>query len=67
LGGTVTAGSRSAPEDSSFAKSAAAVLSATAVGAIAGFVFYLEGQRQELQAVEGRKRAAAANTVKNEK
>jgi len=58
---------QAAAENSSFATSAAAVLSATAVGAIAGFVFYLWGQRQELQAVEGRKRAAAANIVKNEK
>jgi len=53
---------QAAAENSSFTKSAAAVLSATAVGAIAGFVFYLWGQRQELQAVEGRKRAAAAST-----
>ena len=52
---------QAAAENSSFTKSAAAVLSATAVGAIAGFVFYLWGQRQELQAVEGRKRAAAAS------
>ena len=53
---------QAAAENSSFTKSAAAVLSATAVGAIAGFVFYVWGQRQELQAVEGRKRAAAART-----
>ena len=51
-----------AAENSSFTTSAAAVLSATAVGGMAGFVFYLWGQRQELQAVEGRKRAAPANT-----
>ncbi len=50
---------QAATENSSFTSSAAAVLSATAVGAIAGFVFYLWGQRQELQAIEGRKRAAA--------
>ena len=50
---------QAAAENSSFTRSAAAVLSATAVGAIAGFVFYLWGQRQELQAVESRKRAAA--------
>ena len=52
---------QAAVENSSFTGSAAAVLSATAVGAIAGFVFYLWGQRQELQAAEGRKRAAAAS------
>lgn len=51
---------QAAAENSSFARSAAAVLSATAVGAIAGFVFYLWGQRQELQASESRKRTAAA-------
>ncbi|MHB8900797.1 MAG: hypothetical protein ACYC6Y_18760 [Thermoguttaceae bacterium] len=50
---------QAATENSSFTKSAAAVLSATAIGAIVGFVFYIWGQRQELQAVEGRKRAAA--------
>lgn len=53
---------QAATENSNFTSSAAAVLSATAVGAIAGFVFYLWGQRQELQAVEGRTRAAAAST-----
>ena len=52
---------QAAVENSSFTRSAAAVLSAVGVGAIAGFVFYLWGQRQELQAVEGRKRAAAAS------
>jgi ABC-type multidrug transport system fused ATPase/permease subunit len=51
---------QAAAENSTFTKSAAAVLSAAAVGAIAGFVFYLWGQRQELQAVEGRRRAPAA-------
>ena len=56
---------QAAAENSSFTKSAATVLSATAVGAIAGFVFYLWGQRQELQAVEGRKRAAEASIDKN--
>ena len=53
---------QAAAENSSFTGSAAAVLSAAAVGAIAGFVFYLWGQRQELLAVEGRKRAAMTNT-----
>ena len=53
---------QAATENSSFTKSSAAVLSATAVGAIAGLIFYLWGQRQELQAVEGRRRAAATRT-----
>jgi ABC-type multidrug transport system fused ATPase/permease subunit len=53
---------QAAAENSNFTTSAAAVLSAAAVGAIAGLVFYVWGQRQELQAVEGRKRAATENT-----
>jgi hypothetical protein len=53
---------QAATENSSFTKSSAAVLSAAAVGAIAGLIFYLWGQRQELQAVEGRRRAAATST-----
>jgi hypothetical protein len=57
---------QAAAENSSFTGSAAAVLSATAVGAVAGFVFYLWGQRQELQAVEGRKKTAAAMPEKKE-
>jgi hypothetical protein len=55
---------QAAAENSSFTTSAAAVLSATAVGAITGVVFYIWGQRQELHAVEGRRRTATANTVK---
>ena len=58
---------QAAAENSSFTSSATAVLSASAAGAIAGFVFYRWGQRQELQAVEGRKMAATANTAKKEK
>jgi hypothetical protein len=50
---------QAAAENSSFTNSPAAVISASAVGVILGFVFYLWGQRQELQAVEGRKSAAA--------
>ena len=50
---------QAAAENSSFTNSPAAVISATAVAVIIGFVFYLWGQRQELQAVEGRKSAAA--------
>jgi predicted cation transporter len=56
---------QAAAENSSFASSAAAVLSATTVGAVMGLVFYLWGQRQELQAVEGRKRAS--DTYRSEK
>lgn len=48
---------QAATENSNFTQSAAAVLSATAAGAVVGFVFYLWGQRQELEAVAGRKRA----------
>jgi ABC-type multidrug transport system fused ATPase/permease subunit len=50
---------QAAAENSSFTSSAAAVISATVVGAVAGFVFYLWGQRQELQAVEGRRSGSA--------
>jgi hypothetical protein len=52
---------QAATENSTFTSSALAVLSATGVGVVLGFVFYLWGQRQELQAVEGR-RAAAVKT-----
>ena len=58
---------QAAAENSSFTSSATAVLSAAVVGAIIGFIFYLWGQRQELQAVEGRKRAATTNTGEKEK
>lgn len=47
---------QAAAENSSFTSSAAAVLSSTAVGVVTGFIFYLWGQRQELQAVEGRRK-----------
>jgi hypothetical protein len=50
---------QAATENSNFTGSAFAVISSTSVGAIVGFVFYVWGQRQELQAVEGRKKAAA--------
>jgi hypothetical protein len=49
---------QAAAENSTFTSSAFSVLSATAAGALAGFIFYLWGQRQELQAVEGRRAAA---------
>lgn len=47
---------QAAAENSGFTRSPAAVLSAAAVGGIAGFIFYLWGQSQEVQAVEGRRR-----------
>ena len=50
---------QAATENSSFTSSAFSVLSATVVGGLLGLVFYVWGQRQELQAVEGRRRAAA--------
>jgi hypothetical protein len=50
---------QAAAENSGFTNSPAAVISATALAVITGFVFYLWGQKQELQAVEGRKSAAA--------
>lgn len=55
---------QAAAENSTFTSSAAAVLSSAAVGAIAGFVFYLWGQGQELQAAAGRRRSAAAPSPK---
>ena len=50
---------QAAAENSSFTSSALAVLSSTVLGVVVGFIFYLWGQRQELQAVEGRKKQAA--------
>jgi hypothetical protein len=50
---------QAAAENSTFTTSAFSVLSASAVGVLAGFIFYLWGQKQELQAVEGRRVAAA--------
>ncbi|QDT36803.1 hypothetical protein [Stratiformator vulcanicus] len=46
---------QAAAQNSSFTQSNAAVISATLVGAICGFVFYLWGQSQELSATRGRK------------
>lgn len=45
---------QAAAENSTFTTSPAAVLSASAVGVIAGFIFYLWGQRLELEAARGR-------------
>jgi len=52
---------QAATENSTFTASSSAVLSATGVGVLLGIVFYIWGQRQELQAVEGRRRAATTN------
>jgi hypothetical protein len=46
---------QAAAENSSFTSSPFAVLSASLVGFIAGFVFYWWGQKHEIQAVEGRR------------
>lgn len=46
---------QAAAENSTFTSSPAAVLSAAGVGVVAGFIFYLWGQSQELQAAKGRK------------
>jgi hypothetical protein len=54
---------QAATENSTFTESAFAVLSATATGALLGLVFYIWGQRQELQAVEGRRRLTATKPV----
>lgn len=48
---------QAAVQNSAFAQSAAAVLSAAGVGVIAGFLFYLWGQRQEIEAAKGRARS----------
>jgi hypothetical protein len=52
---------QAAAENSNFTTSAFAVISSTCVGAIAGLLFYVWGQRQELQAAEARKMAAAVD------
>jgi hypothetical protein len=48
---------QAATENSNFTSSAMAVISSTCVGALVGLIFYIWGQRQELQAATGRKRA----------
>jgi len=47
---------QAATENSTFTSSPAAVLSATIVGVLVGLIFYWWGQKQELEAVEGRKK-----------
>lgn len=54
---------QAATENSSFTSSASAVISACAVGGLLGLIFYVWGQRQELQAVEGRRKVAAVKTA----
>lgn len=49
---------QAAAENSSFPGSPAAVLSATALGVVIGFMHYRWGQAQEVQAVEGRRQQA---------
>ncbi len=58
---------QAATENSDFTKSAAAVLSATAAGAVVGFVFYLWGQKQELLAAAGRKKVVVTKPVEPNK
>jgi hypothetical protein len=49
---------QAAAENSTFTQSPASVLSATAVGVVAGFIFYRWGQAQEVQATLARTRGA---------
>lgn len=58
---------QAATENSTFTSSAFAVLSASIVGALLGIVFYVWGQRQELQAVEGRRLQSARTHAGDEK
>jgi hypothetical protein len=51
---------QAAAENSTFTQSPASVLSATAVGAAVGYLFYRWGKAQELAAADGRKVAAKA-------
>ncbi len=55
---------QAATENSTFTNSATAVLSATAVGVVAGFLFYLWGQSEELQALRGRKEEERIDNAK---
>jgi len=50
---------QAAAENSTFTQHPASVLSASAVGVIAGFIFYRWGQAQEVQATVARRQAAA--------
>lgn len=55
---------QAAAENSTFTQSAAAVLSASVVGLVLGFILYRWGQAQELQAVTGRVAAENAASKK---
>ncbi|MEW4487732.1 hypothetical protein AB1L42_06595 [Thalassoglobus sp. JC818] len=55
---------QAAAENSTFTTSAAAVLSATIAGIVLGFVFYLWGQSQEVEAARGRSAAQHAESKK---
>jgi hypothetical protein len=57
---------QAAAENSTFTESPFAVLSSAVVGVLGGLVFYIWGQRQELQAVKGRtaEEMAAAKVAK---
>lgn len=54
---------QAAAENSSFTRSPASVLSATAVGVVVGFIFYVWGQRQEIQAAQARAAIAVTPVV----
>ena len=51
---------QAATENSTFTQSPAAVISATAIGAIAGIILYRWGQAQELEAAAGRSKVVPA-------
>ena len=55
---------QAAAQNSTFTQSPASVLSATAVGAVLGFLFFRWGTAQELAAVDGRKLPAKPEPVK---
>ncbi len=50
---------QAATENSTFTESAFAVLSATASGCVLGVIFYVWGQRRELEAVRGRRKRSS--------
>lgn len=55
---------QAAAENSTFTQSAAAVISATVVGALAGLILYFWGQAQELDAAAGRSRPVPAGKTR---
>jgi ABC-type multidrug transport system fused ATPase/permease subunit len=54
---------QAATENSSFTESSFAVISATGLGVVLGFLFYLWGQRQELQAIDARTAVSGKSKV----